>query len=158
MRSRTFTLLLTALWLAVAMMAPRPASAQDSGFGLGIVLGDPSGLSFKGYVGPTMAIDGAVGYGVINDGHLSAYVDFLWEWQMTSWERADLALYVGVGPKIGQFFHHDELRVGARAPVGVSFQFSRVPLDFFVEVAAGLWFIDHVDFDLDAGLGLRYWF
>jgi len=155
---KTLTRLLVALGLSLAFLVPQPASAQDSGFGLGFILGDPNGLSFKGYVGPTAAIDGAVGFGIINDGHLAAHLDFLWEWRLTSWERANLALYVGVGPKIGHFFDREEFRVGARAPVGVTFQFTRVPLDFFLEVAAGLWFIEDIDFDLDAALGLRYWF
>jgi hypothetical protein len=155
---KKLTSVLMVLGVAAALAAPRQASAQDSGFGLGIVVGNPTGLSFKGYIGPTAAIDGGIGYGFINDGHLAAYLDFLWEWRLTSWERAHLALYVGVGPKIGQFFDRDEFRVGARAPVGLAFQFTRVPLDFFVEVAAGLWFIQETDFDLDAGLGLRYWF
>jgi hypothetical protein len=157
-RHRTFTSWLLALGLVAALGAPRPAAAQDSGFGLGVVVGDPSGLSFKGYVGPTAAIDGGVGFGLLTGEHFSAYLDFLWEWRLTSWERANLALYVGVGPKLALFFHGDEVRVGARAPVGLAFQFTRVPLDVFVEVAAGLWFIEHTDFDLDAGVGVRYWF
>mgnify|MGYP006928362950 CR=1 FL=1 len=166
-RSVLLATFLAALAMAALAMAPRAASAQDKGFGLGVVLGDPSGLSFKGYIGPTAAIDGALGLGFLDAHHIAAYIDFLWEWQLASWNPANLALYLGVGPKVGRFSNHehhqdhrghDEVRVGARAPVGVAFQFRRAPVDAFVEIAAGLWVADHARFDLDAGFGVRYWF
>jgi len=157
-RSSTRWLVAGVLALVVAFPVARSAQAQDSGFGLGLILGDPNGIDFKGYVGPTASLEGAIGFGIIDDGHLHAHLDFLWEFDLTSFDRADMLLHVGVGPKIGLFFDADEFRVGARGPVGLTFQFTNVPLDFFIEVAAGLWFIDDVDFDLDAAVGLRYWF
>jgi hypothetical protein len=149
---------LAALVLSLVFLVPRLGWAQDSGFGLGIIVGDPNGLSLKAYIGPTVAIDGAVGLGLITGNHLAAHLDFLWEWRVTSWERANLAFYIGVGPKLGIFSDPDVLRVGARVPLGLTFQFTRVPLDLFFEAAPGLWFVDDVDFDLDAAVGLRFWF
>jgi hypothetical protein len=33
-----------------------------------------------------------------------------------------------------------------------------VPIEVFVELAAGLWVIRVTDFDLDAAAGFRWWF
>ncbi len=168
--SNTIFRLLLGFVLAVLCMAPLSASAQDSGFGLGVVFGDPTGVAFKAYVGPTTAIDGAVGLGVLGGDHVAAYIDFLWESRLTSWSGANLAWYIGIGPKVGRFSHHshhgkhddhsdhDQLNVGARAPLGLTFQLTRVPVDIFVEAAAGLWIVDNARFDLDGGLGARFWF
>jgi hypothetical protein len=147
-----------ALIVAMSLSHSHMARAQDSGFGLGIIVGDPTGLSFKGYVGPTAAIEGAVGFGFLRGNHVHAHLDFLWEVPLTSFERANLVLHFGVGPKVGFFDELDRVRVGARAPVGLTFQFTRVPLDVFLEVAAGMWIVDDLDFDLDAAAGVRYWF
>lgn len=156
--SQSIAVVLATIALSVALFAPANASAQDSGFGLGFILGDPNGLSFKAYVGPSAAIDGAVGFGVIDDSHVAAHLDFLWEWQLASMDWSNLAFTIGVGPKIGHFYHHDSFRVGVRAPFGLALQFNEAPLDCFLEVAPGLWIIDNARFDIDAGLGLRYWF
>ena len=49
-------------------------------------------------------------------------------------------------------------QVGVRGPAGVSFELTKVPVEFFLEVAPGAWFVDWVDFDLDAAIGARYYF
>jgi hypothetical protein len=149
---------LAAAIILASLLIPLGAStarAQDSGFGLGIILGDPNGVSGKGWLVSGLALDGAVGFGIIDEGHLAAHVDVLWHMGLKDFSRASMDLYFGVGGKIGAF--EDDFRLGARGPVGLDFLFQR-PVDVFIEIAAGLWIIDDVDFDLDAAAGVRYWF
>lgn len=142
--------------LLLAAGAATPAFADEPGkFGIGIIVGDPSGVSGKHNLGP-MAIDWAVGFGLIEGEGLHGHVDWLWNHDIASLDRAEVALHFGVGPKVALF--DDNTWIGARGPVGVNFNFSNVPLDVFVEIAAGLWIVEDTDFDLDAAAGVRWWF
>ena len=139
----------------------RPVQAQETrDFGLGVIIGDPTGLSGKYFVSPEFAIDGAIGLGWIGGGHLHMHVDVLWHFEIERWSSARLDLYLGVGPKLAikGKRHDDELRIGARAPFGMAMMFTEAPFDVFVEVAAGLWLVRKPGFDVDVAIGGRYWF
>src|SRR5262245_47616236 len=74
---------------------PRPAAAQPQEsrvFGLGIIIGDPTGVSGKYLVSPEFAVDGAIGFGLIGEGHLHMHVDFLWQFEIKRWSTAQLDL------------------------------------------------------------------
>lgn len=164
--TRFSVLLCLALSTFLSLSAPASdAHAQDENFGLGIILGDPNGVSMKGMLNSGMAIDGAVGFSVLEGDYLHAHVDFLWQTGLSEFDRAFMLLHYGVGPKLAAFDGNDGpggdgdgIWIGARAPVGLTFVFRRVPMDLFMEVAAGLWIIEDTDFDIDAAIGTRYWF
>lgn len=148
-------LVCAASFSVIALLGGVSHADEPGKFGIGLIVGDPSGVSGKHNLGP-MAIDWAVGFGLIEGAGLHGHVDWLWNHDLASLDRADLGLHFGVGPKIALF--NDFTWIGARAPVGVNFNFSRVPIDVFVEVAAGLWIIEDTDFDIDAAAGARWWF
>jgi hypothetical protein len=50
------------LFVSVALLICGTAQAQDSGFGLGIIIGEPTGISAKQWTGSRTAIDGAVAW------------------------------------------------------------------------------------------------
>jgi hypothetical protein len=60
----------------------------------------------------------------------------------------------------------DDFHIGVRGPIGLTFDFNEVPLDVFLEIALILDFHgDHgadddanIDLDLNAGVGVRYYF
>lgn len=143
------------------------------GKGLGLSLGDPTGLNFKAFLGRGTAIDATLGLGFIGGRHLALNLGVVWQKPLGHLGGAPVDWYWGLGGKLGLYdddhdhdhgdgkhHHHDddELRLGARAPIGVSIIFSKVPLDLFLEVAAGLWIIEDVDLDLDGAIGVRFWF
>lgn len=133
------------------------ASAQDGRFGLGIQVGNPTGVTGKHHFGGRpLFIDWAVGFSLFEGRGLNTHLDFLWQPNITTFDRAKMDLYFGVGPQL--FAHNDDLWIGVRAPLGLDFVFDRVPIEVFVEVAAGLWIIEDVDFNIDAGAGFRWWF
>lgn len=72
-----------------------------------------------------------------------------------TFDSATMDLYFGVGPQL--WAQSDNVNLGVRAPVGVDFILDRVPIDVFVEVAAGLWIIEDVQLNIDAGAGFRWW-
>ena len=50
------------LLILAAILLCGTASAQDSGFGLGVILGEPTGISGKLWLGGKTAIDGATAW------------------------------------------------------------------------------------------------
>ncbi len=157
-----------AIMVAVAFAPLSSASAQDGRLGLGLIIGDPTGLTGKHHFsGRPAFIDWAVGFPLIDGEGVYAHADFLWQPNLSTFDRATMDLYFGVGPKLAHFRggdrdgpdgDDDSLWLGARAPLGLSFNFNRVPIEVFVELAAGLWVIRVTDFDLDAAAGFRWWF
>ena len=164
----TFRLLaLAALAAGLGWLTPSGAAAQsDRDFGMGLIIGDPTGLSLKGFLSPETAIDGAVGLELINGDDLSIHADFLWQFPIKQWPSAALDLYLGVGPVLGIHDHgrgnkeHDDgnVHIGARAPFGLAVMFNPARFDVFLEVAAKLWLVEKVHLGLDAAIGGRYWF
>jgi hypothetical protein len=140
--------------------------AQRGGTGLGLSLGDPTGLNFKTFLGGSMAFDATAGLGIIGGNHLALNAGLVWHNSLGNLGSAPVDWYYGVGAKLGYYDYdgnhehddHDDLRLGARAPLGVSVMLRGVPIDIFLEVAAGLWIVGNVDFDLDGAIGARYWF
>jgi hypothetical protein len=165
----------TSLLAVVAALAAGATTARadstggsDKGvFGLGIIAGEPTGVSGKYYLGNDTAIDGAIGFAIIGRG-FQAHSDFLWHpIVIDQKESFVLPLYVGVGARIlrhnsGGSDDVDHTRIGLRVPVGILFDFTEIPLDVFAEVAgvgdyrtAG-----DSDFalDINLGVGARYYF
>lgn len=169
--------LIAAMVLAESKTAsarPRPAGrtsnfVANKTFGLGIMLGAPSGLSGKYFVSPSHAIDfgiGAVRYYRRRDG-LHLHADYLWHpVSLASTRPFELPLYFGIGGRAFDFddneFDDDGFALGVRAPLGVAFDFNNVPLDVFFELALVVDFLfdyrDEIFADLNGAIGVRYYF
>lgn len=129
--------------------------AQDSGFGLGIIIGEPSGISAKLWTDSTRAFDGAVAWSFEND-NLHLHVDYLWHIEYIKVKKGRLPFYVGVGGKLRVV--EDETRVSVRIPLGMNYLFEDVPLDLFLEIVPAMRLIKDTELEIDAGIGIRYFF
>ena len=54
-----------------------PVNAQPSGFGLGVIAGDPTGISVKNWLSPWTAIDGALGWSFGKTNWVQIHGDYL---------------------------------------------------------------------------------
>ena len=147
-------------------------------FGLGLELGEPTGLNGKLFVSPKVAIDFGLGYiyrqYYYGDG-LHLYGDVLFHpVLLSSGPKLEIPLYVGVGLRYWQFDYYDRNRVlyggdaiGIRVPVGISFDFNNAPIDIFLQLVPTLDFLngDYYNyyghrnhFGADFSVGLRFWF
>ena len=159
------TLVLAAA-LSCALAAPAAAQEEKGVFGLGLIIGEPTGISAKYYLGDDTAIDAAAGGAVIGRG-IQVHGDFLWHpWVLEQQESFVLPLYLGPGVRLlsrdeggGQDAH---FRIGLRAVVGLLFDFTSIPLDVFAEIAGVADYRtidgDHFGLDINAGAGARYYF
>lgn len=130
-------------------------TAQDSGFGVGVVFGEPLGLSLKTWLSSKTAVDGAVAWSTRYD-FLYLHADMLvHNYNLIDVSDGELPLYFGLGAKLG---FGDGVLLGARIPVGLDYQFGSAPLDVFVEIVPGVNIVPEIDFDLNGGIGIRFWF
>lgn len=146
---------------------------QSNGtFGLGLELGEPSGLNGKLFLDPSQAIDFGIGeiyhHYYAGDG-LHLYLDYLWHPKMLVHAEAfNLGFYIGVGGRVWFFDYNNNGTAnaeafGVRVPVGVTFDFNSVPLDVFVQFVPTLDFYHNYDrhsvfLDIDFSVGIRFWF
>lgn len=140
-------------------------AADKGAFGVGITLGEPTGVSAKLYLKDDQAIQAAVGFAFIGGG-LHVHADYLLHpLILQSRDSFVLPVYVGPGVRMIQYSDGRDdsfFALGLRAVAGLVFDFKQVPLDAFVEVA-GVFeygFQDGEGFGvaLNAAAGARYYF
>lgn len=147
------------------------AHAQSTGFGLGIMLGDPTGLSGKFWLNGDRAVDFGLAWGIYGK-YVHLHSDYLFHnTSLFNVSKGQLALYYGPGLRVrswsgGRYWNHgrwheydgSRISVGVRLPVGLAYLFDGAPVDVFLEVVPTLDLTPSTDFDLDAAVGARYWF
>ena len=130
--------------------------AQDSGLGLGILVGDPTGLSAKLWLGDSSAIDAAAAWAFKDPPACHIHGDYFFHGSVpVDLSAGVLMFHLGAG---GRVKLEKETKVGVRAPLGVDYWFDNHPIDVFLEIAAVLDLVPATEFDFNAGLGVRYFF
>jgi hypothetical protein len=130
--------------------------SQSEGFGIGVILGEPTGLSGKYWLDGSRAIDGGAAWSFGNNGALHLHGDLLFhKYDLFKVSSGKLPLYYGIG---GRVHFGDKTRLGVRVPVGVSYIFPQTPLDIFFELVPILDLAPSTSFNFNGALGLRYYF
>jgi hypothetical protein len=130
--------------------------AQNSGFGLGAVFGEPTGLSAKVWTGDNTAIDGALAWSFVGAGYLHLHADFLvHNFNLIDVSEGELPFYFGIGAFLNLA---SELGLGIRIPLGLAYHFDSAPLEIFAEISPGLSLLPATDFYFGGGIGIRYYF
>jgi hypothetical protein len=136
-------------------------NAQESGLGIGIMVGEPSGLSAKKWLNSNNAIDAGLGWSFSENGSAHLHADYLYHnYDLIKVSDAKIPLYFGIG---GRFkFKNDEKSVGnsigIRVPVGLSYMVSSAPFDIFAEIVPILDLSPDTRFSFNSALGVRYYF
>lgn len=161
--------LLLALWLSLAPGAANagPIAGGGGAFGLGIILGSPSGISAKVFLHRDSALDFAAGWGWAGTSAFAAHMDYLYHFTLARPAPFDLRLFVGVGGTIfvwgDRYYKHwndreGRIGIGLRVPIGLAFHVRRFPIDPFFEIVPGLGFYPGVGAVVQGGIGIRYYF
>lgn len=160
-------------WLIIVLiLCGMHARAQQSGFGAGIMLGDPTGVSVKYWLNADRALDGGLAWGVWHGSYFHLHGDYLFHNStLITVSKGKLPLYYGPGLRLrswsgdqywdnGKRHDYDGSRVdiGVRFPVGLAYLFDGAPVDIFLEVAPTLDLTPSTGFEVDGGIGARYWF
>jgi hypothetical protein len=135
-----------------------PVLAEGGPFGLGIILGEPTGISGKFNISKRNAIDGAVAWSLKDDNDLHLHGDYLYH--NYSWiipDTGELPVYFGIGGRIKIRDKHDD-EIGIRFPIGMDYIFEEAPFDIFLEVVPIMNLAPETEFDINAAVGGRFFF
>ena len=133
-----------------------PIMAQDKSFGLGIILGEPTGISLKLWTGENSAIDGAAAWSFREKGFFHIHFDYLFHnFSMFNVKKGRLPFYYGIG---GRIRFENETKFGIRIPLGIAYIFEEAPFDIFLEIVPLLNLVPDTKFDINASIGFRYYF
>lgn len=133
------------------------------GFGIGMVVGAPTGLSVKKWFGNN-AVDAAAGW---SSDAFHVHADYLFH--DSSLTKGNVPIHFGIGGRLkfededhNKGHHNDDddgdTRLGLRIPLGINYIFAKHPFDIFAEIAPVLDLVPETDFSLDAGVGVRFYF
>lgn len=136
-----------------------PAAARKP-FGLGMIVGDPTGLSAKLWLNDRQAVAGALAWSFRGEGAMDIHVDYLLHHALSGKTVDDLKpvkpyFYYGIG---GRIKDEPENRIGVRMPLGIVGGFTNAPFDIYMEIVPLLDLAPATEFDLNAALGARFYF
>lgn len=156
------------LVLVMMTIFAKPIGAQDRGFGLGFILGEPTGLSAKLWTSRVNAFDFGLGLSVGGDRISNKYyydgssrvhfhMDYLWHSfsAINSTER--FPIYYGIGGRFNSGGGYDG-SLGLRGVIGIAWLPRATPIDVFVELVPVFQLTPGAGFGIDAGLGIRFFF
>lgn len=131
-------------------------TAQDKGFGLGIIIGEPTGLSGKYWVSSQNAIDAGMAWSFRHSGFLHLHADYLWHFPDAIQATQRFPLYAGIGGRIG--FAKQDAVFGIRVVGGIAWWPKDAPIDVFLELAPIIDLAPASEFSVNGGFGVRYYF
>ncbi len=146
---------------AILGLAPTVVQAQAGGnnggnLGLGVMLGEPTGISLKSWNNSRSAFDLGVAWSFAgSDDDIYLHADYLLHSWIDDVDQGDLAFYYGIG---GRMIFSDDPTAGVRIPFGLNYVIQDAPVDVFVEVVPVLNLTPNTDFDGNGALGIRYYF
>lgn len=156
--------------------APQEEPVRRTGLhrplGLGLLIGEPTGPTFKLWLPENRALDGGIAFSLRS--FFLVYVDYLFHFPQglgTSGEFiSQLEPYVGAGAVIfistqtgrtdSALFTQsgDTKAFGLRIPLGVEWMIPKAPVGLYVELVPGVGFIPSTFAFFQGGVGARFYF
>lgn len=125
-------------------------------FGLGAVVGEPTGISGKAWSSDNTAVDFALAWSLANESAFNFHADYLiHDYGVLNVTRGKLPLYYGIG---GRVMDASDTHLGLRGVLGLNYLFYKAPLDLFIEVAPVLDVVPETEMDVEGGIGMRFYF
>ncbi len=122
-------------------------------WGVGLILGDPSGLTLKYWQNEDRAFDFSIG-SQLGDGGLGINADYLFHLRPFQ-EAPEAPVYVGGGLFLGG--SSSSFSTGARAVFGITYLFED-PFDIFFELAPKFYVAPALEFSMSLSIGGRIYF
>lgn len=136
--------------------------AQDRSFGIGAVIGNPTGISGEFLLDQNNAVDFAAAWSTWHYIGFHLHADYLWiNNPFFHVQTTPVNWYYGIGGRVVTITndkHEGKTALGPRVPVGMSFYLPQAPIKVFGELAATLNLTPATDVDLGAAIGARFYF
>jgi hypothetical protein len=133
------------------------AAAESRTWELGVVLGEPTGLSAKYWLSNVNALDFGAAWSFEGDGQFHFHCDYLFHnYDAFHVTEGSLPIYFGIGGRVR--FDKDDNRLGLRLVVGIEYLFEQYPMSLFFEVAPIVDVAPETEAAVNGGIGIRYVF
>lgn len=147
---------LVVLWLMMFFRLMLGQETVTPRAGVGIIIGEPTGVSFKYWQSPTQAFAAAAAWSFRDKAAVHLHLDYLFHHPFTQEiQQGNLASYFGLGAR-SKF--SDAILLGIRIPVGINYFFTGAPLEFFIEFVPIMELIPATELKINGCFGLRYYF
>ncbi|MBI5020305.1 MAG: hypothetical protein HZB59_02620 [Ignavibacteriales bacterium] len=145
------------LFSVILLFSINYSFAQDRGFGLGIMIGEPTGINGKGWLTKQSAIDAGLAWSFVHRTSLHIHVDYLMHSFNVFPHAERLPLYYGIGGRI-RTNEGNDTQLGLRMVGGIEYMFASAPFDIFFEIAPILDLTPKTELNMNAGIGARFYF
>lgn len=164
MKGRTVRTTPRSILLACCLLALSPHVSRAQGqFGIGLIVGEPTGISWKYNLSDRNALDGALGFSPFD--RMRLHVDYLWLARPFNERRLILSYGAGLAVGLGKrwvdgrrgVFGYvvQEAGLAVRIPIGLSYVIPRTPLEIGLEIAPLIILGPEAGLSADGGVILR---
>ncbi len=137
-----------------------PVRSQDRGLGIGVIVGDPTGLSAKIWTTQQNALQFALAWRT-QDPFLGTRVsfsgDYLWHSFDAIRSNQRFPVFYGAGLELASGGAL-ESALGIRGVLGIAWLSREAPVDVFIQVVPVLVMTPSTDVEIGAGVGVRFFF
>ena len=154
----------TALVIALvfACFAGLSFGESSHNFGVGIIAGEPTGVSFKLWTSQTTGFDAGAAWSFVGGEYFQVHGDFLLHnYNLFRVDTGKMSLFYGVGGrlKFGEDALGDnETTLSLRVPVGIAYEFEKTPIEIFLEIVPMLDVVPATEISIAGAVGFRYYF
>jgi hypothetical protein len=139
-------------FILLVVLLANASFSQGHGLGLGLMIGEPTGISCKGWVTNSGAIQLGVGYPSLSSrGGTAVSAEYLWHSHIFR-SHEYFPLFYGLGGIFGSDL------MGARGVLGIAWWPHRSSIDVFLQLVPTIYFEPTSHFEFEFGFGVRYFF
>lgn len=137
--------------------------AQQSGFGVGALIGEPTGISAKYWLNNARALDAAAGFSLFGNKGFSFHVDYLYhifnssKLKKLSNKNLPIAFFYGYGLNFGAGSKYSS-GFGFRGVLGAEWLLQKYKTDIFIKIAPIFTLLPETGIDFTYAVGARYFF
>lgn len=145
------------------LLSAQQATAQSKKFGLGVMIGEPTGISAKLWTSNNNALAFGLGWSTYHPRYddsgsrVHFHMDYLWHSFDAIRSEERFAFHYGIG---GRFKDRggDNGSIAVRGVGGLNWLPRDAPMDVFFELAPSLELTPSTGFGIDGALGARFYF
>ena len=155
---KLLTVILLSAFLSISFTSLTQAQDASKDVGIGFMVGEPTGLTLKSWTGGNNAFDIGLAWSLGRYDAMYIHADYLWHNYdlFSEVDSGTLPFYYGIGGRV--VLAENDAVIGARVPLGINYLFEDSPIGLFLEVAPVFNIAPSTDFDVDGGLGVRFYF
>ena len=145
--------------ISFAKDKPKESELKFENYGVGLVVGDPFGVSLKFWQDKDIAYAGVLSWSSGFKFHVNLDMLFHdYEMLANSKKREEsLILYYGFGALL-RIANDESFIIGGKLPVGIEYMFEASPFDIFIEVSPALLLTPEMKLSFFGGIGARLTF